>query len=232
MACTECHEDEAKGVLKPFGTFNHSTAFIKNHRFYAAGDDRLCASCHKGSFCADCHANELEVKPSVMHGDRPDRQFYHRGDYLTLHQIDGKKAELHTRADAERVLEDLKSRRTFDVTEVKRRERRKNPAAPFTTSTLQQEASKKLSFGSKRTMRVAQGLYEGVDLGDEGAVGLITYMRTDSTRVAESAAIQAGEYLRTLFGDAFVCKTPQLYGDGHASERIAEILVRRGRGGR
>src|ERR1051326_3117499 len=129
-----------------------------------------------------------------------------------LHQIDGKKAELHNEAEAQRVLDDLKGRRTFDVTEVKRRERRKNPAAPFTTSTLQQEAAKKLSFGSKRTMRVAQGLYEGVELGNEGAVGLITYMRTDSTRVAESAAIQAGEYLRTLFGEAFVCRTPQLYG--------------------
>jgi DNA topoisomerase I len=131
-----------------------------------------------------------------------------------LHQIDGKKAELHNQAEAQRVLDDLKGRRTFNVTEVKRRERRKNPSAPFTTSTLQQEAAKKLSFGSKRTMRVAQGLYEGVELGNEGAVGLITYMRTDSTRVAESAAIQAREYLRTLFGEAYVCATPQLYGGG------------------
>jgi DNA topoisomerase-1 len=131
-----------------------------------------------------------------------------------LHHIDGKKAELHNQAEAQRVLDDLKGRRTFDATEVKRRERRKNPAAPFTTSTLQQEAAKKLSFGSKRTMRVAQDLYEGIELGNEGAVGLITYMRTDSTRVAESAANQAREYLRTLFGEAFVCKAPQLYGDG------------------
>jgi DNA topoisomerase-1 len=69
-----------------------------------------------------------------------------------------------------------------------------------------------LSFGSKRTMRVAQDLYEGIDIGDDGQVGLITYMRTDSTRVAESAADQARSYLRTLFGEEFVCKTPQLYG--------------------
>jgi DNA topoisomerase-1 len=131
-----------------------------------------------------------------------------------LHHIDGKKAEIHTQAEAQRVLDDLAGRRTFDVTEVKRRERRKNPAAPFTTSTLQQEAAKKLSFGSKRTMRVAQDLYEGVDIGDEGAVGLITYMRTDSTRVAESAALSARDYLRTLFGEEFVNKTPQLYADG------------------
>jgi DNA topoisomerase-1 len=129
-----------------------------------------------------------------------------------LHHIDGKKAEIHSQAEAQRILEDLASRQTFDVTEVKRRERRKNPSAPFTTSTLQQEAAKKLSFGSKRTMRVAQDLYEGIEIGDEGQVGLITYMRTDSTRVAESAAIQARDYLRVLFGEEFVCKTPQLYG--------------------
>jgi DNA topoisomerase-1 len=102
------------------------------------------------------------------------------------------------------------------VTDVKRRERRKNPAAPFTTSTLQQEAAKKLGFGSKRTMRLAQDLYEGVELGDEGAVGLITYMRTDSTRVAESAAAQAREYLHTLFGADYLAAGPQLYVDGKA----------------
>jgi DNA topoisomerase I len=130
-----------------------------------------------------------------------------------LHHIDGKKAEIHNEAEAHAILNDLKARKTFDVTEVKRRERRKNPAAPFTTSTLQQEAAKKLSFGSKRTMRVAQDLYEGVEIGDEGAVGLITYMRTDSTRVAESAAMTAREYLRTLFGEEYVAKAPQLYGD-------------------
>ncbi len=129
-----------------------------------------------------------------------------------LHHIDGKKAEIHNQAEAQRILDDLKARKTFDVTEVKRRERRKNPSAPFTTSTLQQEAAKKLSFGSKRTMRIAQDLYEGIELGDEGSVGLITYMRTDSTRVAESAAATARDYLRTLFGQEFVCKEPQLYG--------------------
>ena len=127
-----------------------------------------------------------------------------------LHQIDGKKAEVANEAEASRVISDLEGRKTFGVTEVKRRERRKNPSAPFTTSTLQQEAAKKLSFGSRRTMRVAQDLYEGIDIGPEGAVGLITYMRTDSTRVAESAATQAREYLRVLFGAEFLAKGLQL----------------------
>ncbi len=88
--CTECHTDQNMSTLKPYGTFSHSAAFIKNHRFYASSDDRLCASCHKGSFCADCHANEVEIKPSDKYPERPDRAFMHRGDYLSLHMIDGK----------------------------------------------------------------------------------------------------------------------------------------------
>jgi DNA topoisomerase-1 len=129
-----------------------------------------------------------------------------------LHQVDGAKPEIGTESAARRILDDLEGRKSFTVTDVKRRERRKNPAAPFTTSTLQQEGAKKLGFGSKRTMRVAQSLYEGVDLGDEGAVGLITYMRTDSTRIADVAARQAQDYLETLFGADYLANGPQLYG--------------------
>jgi DNA topoisomerase-1 len=131
-----------------------------------------------------------------------------------LHHIDSKKPVIPDETAAMRILADLESRKHFDVTEVKRRERRKNAAPPFTTSTLQQEAAKKLSYGSKRTMRLAQDLYEGVELGDEGAVGLITYMRTDSTRVSEVSAVQARDYVQMLFGKEFVAKTIQLYGDG------------------
>ena len=132
-----------------------------------------------------------------------------------LHHVDGKKPEISNAAEAQRILDDVGGLKTFPVTEVKRRERRKNPYAPFTTSTLQQEAAKRLGFGSKRTMRLAQDLYEGIEIGAEGAVGLITYMRTDSSRVAESAATAARDYLRTLFGEEFLARGgPQLYGDG------------------
>jgi DNA topoisomerase-1 len=148
-----------------------------------------------------------------------------------LHHIDGKKPEIGKDADAREIVAEVEriaaaagaaGRGTssaehigvFPVTEVKRRERRKNPSAPFTTSTLQQEAAKKLGFGSKRTMRLAQDLYEGIDIGPEGAVGLITYMRTDSTRVAESAALQARDHLRTLFGAEFLAAGPMVYGGG------------------
>ena len=129
-----------------------------------------------------------------------------------LHHVDGKKPEISNQAQADAILGDLEGRDIFPVTDVKRRERRKNPQAPFTTSTLQQEGAKKLGYGSKRTMRLAQDLYEGIDLGPEGAVGLITYMRTDSTRVAESAATAAQDHLRTLFGADYLAPGLQLYG--------------------
>ena len=134
-----------------------------------------------------------------------------------LHHIDDKKATIHDEAAATRILADLEKLKTFGVTEVKRRERRKNPAPPFTTSTLQQEAAKKLGFGSKRTMRLAQDLYEGIELGkDEGSVGLITYMRTDSTRVSETSAEQARDYVALMYGKEFQTASVQLYGDGKA----------------
>ena len=139
-----------------------------------------------------------------------------------LHHVDGEKPEIRTAEQAQAIMAQLAGRREFEVTEIKRRERRKNPQAPFTTSTLQQEAAKKLGFGSKRTMRVAQDLYEGIDVGEDGAVGLITYMRTDSTRVAESAAGAARDYLRTLFGEEFLAKGMQLYGDSKKAAKNAQ----------
>ena len=87
----------------------------------------------------------------------------------------------------------------FVVSEVARKERKKRPSAPFTTSTLQQEAAKQLGFSAKRTMRAAQGLYEGQEVGAEGQVGLITYMRTDSVRVADSAITQARDFIAGQF---------------------------------
>ena len=139
----------------------------------------------------------------------------HEGQEFTakLHHLDGLKPEIHNATEAGRIVDDLKSRKTFDVTDIKRRERRKNPAEPFKTSTLQQEAAKKLGFGSKRTMRLAQNLYEGIELGKaEGAVGLITYMRTDSTRVAASAVTQAREWLSNAYAPDFLAKVPKFYG--------------------
>jgi DNA topoisomerase-1 len=139
----------------------------------------------------------------------------HDGTEFTakLHHVDGLKPEIRTAAEADRIVKDLAPKKTFDVTDIKRRERRKNPAEPFKTSTLQQEAAKKLGFGSKRTMRLAQNLYEGIELGRaEGAVGLITYMRTDSTRVSATAVTQARDWLLKNYAPEFLAKTPMFYG--------------------
>ena len=144
-----------------------------------------------------------------------------------LHQMDGNKPEIHTGPEAERILADLEGRTQFTVTEVKRREKRKNPAAPFTTSTLQQEAAKKLGFGSKRTMRLAQDLYEGIDVGgEEGQVGLITYMRTDSSRVSETAAGAARDWLKAEYGEPYLAAGMQLYPSGKANAQDAHEGVR------
>lgn len=114
----------------------------------------------------------------------------------------------------EKQAEDIKAeleQAEFIVSEVKRRERRRNPAAPFTTSSLQQDASRKLGFTSRKTMMVAQQLYEGLDIGSSGPVGLITYMRTDSTRVAESAQQDVRTYVAAKYGDNYLPVKPPVY---------------------
>jgi len=117
-----------------------------------------------------------------------------------LLQIDGVKAEITNGEQADEIMAALQGA-AFRVESVKTRETRRNAAAPFTTSTLQQEASRKLKFRVRKTMQIAQALYEGVDLGrSEGTQGLITYMRTDSTRIADSARDAAREYITSRFG--------------------------------
>ncbi|MBI4522059.1 MAG: type I DNA topoisomerase [Gemmatimonadetes bacterium] len=125
-----------------------------------------------------------------------------------LHKIDGKAFHLGNEVETAAVVADVRGT-PFVITDIKRRERRKNPAPPFTTSTLQQEAAKRLGFSAKRTMALAQQLYEGVELGDRGAVGLITYMRTDSTRVAAPAVAAARGWIDSEFGRDYVPDSPR-----------------------
>jgi DNA topoisomerase I len=117
--------------------------------------------------------------------------------------IEGKKVELRSEEEVKNVLNQLKGNK-FKVTSVTKKERKRNPAPPFTTSSLQQEAARKLNFRAKKTMMLAQQLYEGIDLGKEGTVGLITYMRTDSTRVSEIAQTEAAQYIENVFGKEFL----------------------------
>lgn len=115
---------------------------------------------------------------------------------------DGKIA-LHNKEDVDRVIRGLEGC-SFEILSIKRGERRKKPPLPFTTSTLQQEASKKLNMSTQKTMRLAQELYEGVSLKGRGNVGLITYLRTDSTRISEETDAACREYIRTQYGEQFV----------------------------
>ncbi len=124
----------------------------------------------------------------------------------------GKKDKLEVtgQAQADTIVADL-NRSAYTVQDVKTKVQTRRPAAPFITSTLQQEASRRLGFTAKRTMAVAQQLYEGIALGAEGESGLITYMRTDSTNVASSAQQEAREYIAEKFGKEFVPKTARVY---------------------
>ena len=99
----------------------------------------------------------------------------------------------------------------FIVSKVEKRNRKKNPAAPFTTSTLQQEAAKKLGFSSRRTMRAAQDLYEGKDVGEDGPVGLITYMRTDSPEVSDTAVASVRDFIRKSYAKPYLPESPNTY---------------------
>lgn len=147
-----------------------------------------------------------------------------------LQKIDGRAFALGDEASATGVVDEVR-RLDFRVGDVKRRERRKNPAPPFTTSTLQQEAAKRLGFAVRRTMSNAQRLYEGVELGGRGSVGLITYIRTDSTRVSGEAVNQAREWVTGEFGDDYVPSSPRMWGgklstsaqDAHEAIRPTDV---------
>ena len=121
--------------------------------------------------------------------------------------MDGHKPQLHSAEAAQAVVDAVRTL-PFVVSKVEKRNRRKNPAAPFTTSTIQQEAAKKLGFGSRRTMRAAQDLYEGMDVGEDGAVGLITYMRTDSVRVSDAAIASVREFIGKNYAKPYLPDRP------------------------
>ena len=115
---------------------------------------------------------------------------------------DNKKIEIHNKEQVDEILANIKNAK-YIVDEIKKREKKRTPAPPFTTSTMQQEASRKLGFTLKKTMSVAQGLYEGVKISEKGTVGLITYMRTDSTRISEEARAAAKSHIIETYGENY-----------------------------
>jgi len=130
--------------------------------------------------------------------------------FAKLQQKERKKLAIKNAEEAKSILQELEGAE-YLVKKVKKSERKKNPTPPFTTSTLQQEASRKLGFTAKKTMRIAQQLYEGLEVGAEGSVGLITYMRTDSTRISDQAQGEAREFIQENYGKNYLPAAPRKY---------------------
>jgi DNA topoisomerase I len=148
-----------------------------------------------------------------------------------FHSMNGDKKDLHAQQEVNEILAAMGTQ-SFIVKEVKEKERQRNPSPPFITSSMQQEAARKLNFRAAKTMSVAQQLYEGIDLGSsEGTVGLITYMRTDSTRISPIAQEEAREYISGKYGPTYIPETPRNYvkknsnaQDAHEGIRPSSIL--------
>ncbi|HEX8221948.1 MAG TPA: type I DNA topoisomerase [Chloroflexia bacterium] len=162
----------------------------------------------------------IEADLSKRPGGKKKDQFH-----AALALVNGKKADLKNEQDAAGIVRALNGA-DYVVESVKRREAQRRPSPPFTTSTLQQEASRKLNFAARKTMLIAQQLYEGVDIGPEGTTGLITYMRTDSTNVATVAQQEAREVIRERYGTAFVPASPPAYARKNPRAQEAHEAVR------
>ena len=152
------------------------------------------------------------------------------GGFTARYYGDPKKKDLDCREDVDKILAQVAGK-PFSVQSVKKSQRRKNPAPPFITSSLQQEASRKLNLTPKRTMMLAQQLYEGVELREEGSVGLITYMRTDSLRISEEALAAAADVIRSRYGEKYYPGQPRRYKpkanaqDGHEAIRPSNVAL-------
>ena len=150
------------------------------------------------------------------------------GSFVARYHGEDKKRELHNEAQTQAVIDDVTGK-PFSVTNVKKAEKKRSSAPPFTTSTLQQEASRKLGMTPKRTMALAQQLYEGVDIEGEGTTGLITYMRTDSLRLSDEAMASAASFIKARYGESYyygkfhVYKTKSGAQDAHEAIRPTHV---------
>ncbi|MCP4514661.1 MAG: type I DNA topoisomerase, partial [Delftia sp.] len=146
----------------------------------------------------------LQARLAKQAGDEAQREFVAK-----LHRVRGQEVGLESAQQVQRILDELETAR-YVVSKVRRGERRRRPAPPYTTSTMQQEAARRLGFTAKRTMALAQGLYQGIEIDGE-PVGLITYMRTDSVNVAQAAQEPARQYIAQHFGEQFLPPEPPRY---------------------
>lgn len=178
---------------------------------------------------------EEEIKAFVPEEYWSVSGLYETADGLKLHteltKIDGKKADIKTGDDAAQIANDLMweknggQHETPDtITKVEKRKRKRQPQPPFTTSTMQQECVSKLNFGAKKTMMLAQQLYEGLDIGDQGHVGLITYMRTDSVRINDDMIAEARKFISSTFGDEYLPAKARSYKTRATSQDAHEAI--------
>ncbi|MFC2075159.1 type I DNA topoisomerase [Bdellovibrionota bacterium] len=140
-----------------------------------------------------------------------------------LFKISGKKAEVKKEAEATKIVDAVKDK-PFVISDIQKKERHRNPAPPFITSTLQQEASKKLRFTAKKTMMLAQRLYEGIEVGELGPTGLITYMRTDSVRVSPEALSEVRNHIGKSFGKEYLPSKPNTYKSKASAQEAHEAI--------
>lgn len=154
---------------------------------------------------------------ATLHGDA-DTPFTAK-----LTKVEGKKAEIKTGDAAQAMVDELRES-PYKVDKITRRTKKRNPLPPFTTSKLQQEAINRLRFSARKTMSVAQQLYEGVELGPGEPVGLITYMRTDSTRIANEAAVEAGQFIREKFGTDYAIESPRAFTNKNKAQDAHEAI--------
>ncbi|MCC6968246.1 MAG: type I DNA topoisomerase [Nitrospira sp.] len=140
-----------------------------------------------------------------------------------LHSVNGQDADIGTSEQAQHVLNAVQGK-AFVVQSIEHKEKKRNPVAPFITSRLQQEAARKLHFTPKKTMTLAQQLYEGVEIGSEGPMGLITYMRTDSPRISQEATEDARVVIRERFGEEYLPATPNVYKTQKAAQEAHEAI--------
>ncbi len=140
-----------------------------------------------------------------------------------LEKINKEKAQVPNEEEAKKLVAELQ-RQTYIVADVKEQEKRKNPQPPFTTSKMQQESYNRLRFSAERTMRIAQQLYEGIEIGPEGSVGLITYMRTDSVRVSELALQEVRQYIQTHFGEKYLPAAINVYKSKKQAQEAHEAI--------
>jgi DNA topoisomerase-1 len=170
-----------------------------------------------------CRAAQQPPPPEARSAEDSDRPEKALAFEARIWRWDGEKAEPKTGDEARAIANELAAGDAI-VAAVDRKERRKKPQAPFITSRLQQDAARKLRFSAKRTMALAQRLYEGVELGDEGPTGLITYMRTDSTRVSDDALAAVRDHVAQTYGREYLPDEPNTYGNKERAQDAHEAI--------